>query len=947
MIKGYLALVLHAHLPYVRHPEQENVLEERWLYEAITDAYIPLLQVFQKLIQDGVDFHLTMSITPTLLSMLSDELLLNRYLKHIDSMIKLTEHEVERTKALPEFNHLAVSYLKRFNDVRSFYLGCDCDLIRALRELQESGYLEIITSAATHAFLPLVLSEEAIRAQVKTGIRFYEKLFYRSPRGIWLPECGFKPGLDKILKECGLQYFFTESHGVGNAQPAPVFGLLSPVLTPHGLAAFPRDVESSQQVWNAQIGYPGDYDYREYYRDIGFELDEETVASFIHPDGIRLNTGIKYFRITGHGEHKEPYNLDWAYAKAVRHAEHFLANRQKQVGYWAGRMGRQPVVSAPYDAELFGHWWYEGPLWLDQLLRKIHFDQEDIKTITPLEYLGLYKDYQVCELAMSSWGRNGYADVWLGEENDWIYPALHQAEKDLISFANNFVRPQSFESRVLNQMARELMLAQSSDWAFIMDNKTVVDYAVKRTKYHINRFNRLKVMIKLGEIDEKWLSTVEKIDNIFPDVDYRDYRSNYPVNRFLAKKKHPRVLMLSWEFPPLIVGGISRHVYDLSRYLVKNGWEVHVVTSETGDTPHTEMIEGVHVHRVHVIKPDGEEFLHWVFQLNLMMIDSVQMLVDSGLDFDLIHAHDWLVGDAARALKQRYGRPLIGTIHATEHGRNQGIHNDIQRNIHAQEWRLTYEARRVIVCSTYMKREVVDIFQLPSEKVDIIPNGIDVGSLCIQDTALDQYSKEPHARDHEQVILFFGRLVREKGVHTLIEAVPMILKECPDAKFIIVGKGPALPELERQAAKLGVGHKVLFTGFLTDEERNHLLNIASLSLFPSLYEPFGIAALEAMAARTPVVVSDVGGLGDIVQHGHNGLKMFPGDAASLSIQVIEIIKNKDLAYALADTARKEIGKFDWHHIAEQTIEVYLRVMDRETEKSALMQVATITDERLI
>ncbi|OPX86283.1 MAG: 1,4-alpha-glucan branching enzyme [Pelotomaculum sp. PtaB.Bin104] len=944
MSKGYLALVLHAHLPYVCHPERENALEERWLCEAITDTYIPLLKVFQGLIQDGADFHLTMSITPTLLSMLSDELLQKRYLKHINSLIKLAECEAERTKALPEFNQLAEGYLHRFNETRLFYLSHHCDLIRVFRELQDSGHLEIITSAATHAFLPFIRTEEAVRAQVKTAIRLHEKHFRRQPRGIWLPECAYRPGLDQILRECGLQFFFTEAHGVGCARPAPVFGLLSPVLTTSGVAAFPRDVDSSHEVWDARTGFPSDYDYREYYRDIGFDLPREIIGPFIHPDSIRLNTGIKYYRITGYGEHKEPYNPDWAFEKAARHAGHFLAGRQKQVEHWQERMGRQPLVCAPYDAELFGHWWYEGPLWLDLLLRKIHFDQDDIKTITPSEYLKLYADYQVCDLAMSTWGRHGYADVWLREENDWIYPALHQAEQVMIRLANRFTKSMHPENRLLNQMARELMLAQSSDWAFIMDNHTMVDYAVKRTKYHINRFNRLQRMIEQGEIDGEWLSTVEKLDNIFPEIDYRDYRSSYQVPRYLPMKKCPRVLMLSWEFPPLVIGGISRHVYDLSRYLARIGWEVHVVTSETGDTPHTELVEGVHVHRVHVLQPDGDEFLHWVFQLNLMMIDCVQLLADSGLEFELIHAHDWLVGDAARALKQRYGWPLVGTIHATEHGRNQGIYTAIQRNIHSQEWRLTYEAKRVIVCSTYMQREVIDIFQLPADKIDIIPNGVDVESLHLQAAGPGRRSQEPYAADHEQIILYFGRLVREKGVQTLIQAMPLILGECPDAKLVIIGQGPALPELESLTADLDLGHKILFTGYLSDEERNHLLGLAAVAVFPSLYEPFGIVALEAMAAGIPVVVSDVGGLGDIVRHGHNGLKMYPGDVTSLGSQVLEIIKNKDFARALADTATKEIGRFDWCHIAGQTIEVYLKAMDAGLKLSDLNREMAATGE---
>ncbi|GAX88925.1 glycoside hydrolase family 57 protein [Effusibacillus lacus] len=592
MAKGYLALVLHAHLPYVRHPESDKYLEERWLFEALTETYIPLLQVFRGLVRDGVDFRITISITPTLLSMLTDELLQQRYLQHLDRLIELADREVTRTSNSPDFNRLARHYADTFTSVRSFYLQNGCNPVTVFRDLQELGKLEIITSAATHAFLPLMMTEEAIRAQIRTGVDIYQSHFGRPPRGIWLPECGFMPGLDLILKECGIEYFFTDSHGVETGEPVPVFGTLSPVLTPHGVAAFPRDRESSQQVWSAREGYPGDYDYREYYRDIGFDLDFETVAPYIHPDGIRVNTGIKYFRITGGGEQKEPYNPDWAREKAARHAEHFLFNRQKQADHWAWHMGRKPVIVAPYDAELFGHWWYEGPVWLDMLLRKIHFDQDTVKTLTPSEYLELYFDYQVCRLPMSSWGRNGYADVWLRGENDWIYPALHQVEQRMVELANVHENPNPIAERALKQAARELMLAQSSDWAFIMDNKTMVEYAVKRTKQHVNRFTRLYEMLKSGIIDPDWLTQLEEIDNLFPGLDYRVYRSKQRIRQYHADPKRPRVMMLSWEFPPMTVGGLARHVYDLSRYLVRNGWEVHVVTAEIGESPHMKWWRG-------------------------------------------------------------------------------------------------------------------------------------------------------------------------------------------------------------------------------------------------------------------------------------------------------------------------------------------------------------------
>jgi 1,4-alpha-glucan branching enzyme len=934
--KGYLSIVLHAHMPFVRHPESEDYLEERWLYEAMTETYIPLLQMFQRLVKDRVDFRVTMSLTPTLLTMLTDELLQRRYLDHLHKLIDLAEKEVERTVDMPQFHDLAKMYHERFQEILYFYVHYRCNIVHAFRELQDYGYLELITSCATHAFLPLVMTEEAIRAQIVTAISMHEHHFGREPKGIWLPECGFVPELDQILKEYGIEYFFVDTKGVSTAEPKPLFGTFSPVLTPHGVAAFPRDEESSKQVWSSEEGYPGDFDYREYYRDIGFDLDFETVRPYIHPKGIRVNTGIKYFRITGKGNEKEPYRPDFARNKAAEHAANFLFNRTKQVEHWTAQLGRKPIIVSPYDAELFGHWWFEGPVFLEMLFRKLHFDQDVIKPVTPSEYLQLYTDYQVCKLQMSSWGRHGYADVWLRGENDWIYPALHMAEKRMNQLANQFSSPSFLELRTLNQAARELMLAQSSDWAFIMDGHTMVDYAVKRTKYHINRFTHLHKMLQDGEIDALWLEELEQIDNIFPQIDYQNYRSagraSYPV----SATGSPRILLLSWEFPPRTVGGLSRHVYDLSRYLVRNGCEVHVVTAEVEGYPDEEMIEGIHVHRVHVLSPDGGEFIHWVFQLNLAMIEFCQTLVDSGYCFDLIHAHDWLVGDVVKTLKELLCIPVIATIHATEHGRNHGIYTDLQRTIHGQEWRLTYEASRVIVCSSYMKSEVQEVFALPPEKIDVVPNGIDPELLHLK--GAEELRKHAYALDSERIVLYIGRLVREKGVHVLLAAAPEILEEFPDTKFVIVGKGPAMNDLQRQAEAIGISGHVLFTGFVDDERRNQLLHLADVAVFPSLYEPFGIVALEAMATGLSVVVSNVGGLADVIDHGRNGLKIYPNDAYSLATQVKQVLGNPEWSREMRETALQDILKYDWNRIAKRTIDIYHHVLstsDREINSREL------------
>jgi len=958
MTKGYFALVLHAHLPYVRHLESDRYLEERWLHEAITETYVPLLQVFQGLVNDGVDFAVTMTLTPTLVAMLQDPMLQSRYLAYIDNLVALAQKEVQRTVEDEDFQPLAEYYLRHFQDIRQFFLQYDGNLVQAFAQMQDTGHLEIITSAATHAFLPLVSTNEAIRAQIRTGVRVYTEAFHRKPRGIWLPECGYVPGLDSILREEGLEYFFTDTHGLTTALPRPVFGTLSPVLTPSGVAAFARDAECSKQVWSSKEGYPGDYDYREYYRDIGFDLDEDYIRDFIHPDGIRHNTGIKYYRITGANREKAPYNLEWARNKAASHAQHFVQSRVGQIDYWAGRMGRQPIVVAPFDAELFGHWWYEGPQWIDFLFRKMAFDQETVEAITPSRYLHLYEDYQTCHLQPSTWGRDGYADVWLQGNNDWIYPALHACEEDMIELANHFAErePSALQARALNQAARELMLAQSSDFAFIMDNQTMVDYAVRRTKVHVNRFQRLKSMLtddvetgmaQLGagtapsaeaHVDGAWLEWVEALDALFPSASYLDYawapewRNHAPSDGEAVARGNenkPRVLILSWEFPPMTVGGLSRHVYDLSRFLNRIGWEVHVVTTEIGEYPLYEVVEGVHVHRVHVLKPDGGEFVHWAFQLNLSMIEACHRLVRQ-VHFDVLHAHDWLVCYAAQELKQRFGLPLVATIHATEYGRNHGLATDLQRYIHHLEWTLTYESQRVILCSTYMREEVQGLFQLPPDKLAVIPNGVD--KAIIQMPPEIAADKSKYALPQEKIVLFIGRLVREKGVQVLLEAAPQILAGYPDAKFLIVGKGPAEAELRQRAAQLQLQDKFCFLGFVSDEQRNELLKLADIAVFPSLYEPFGIVALEAMATETPVVVSDVGGLADVVQHGRNGLKAYPGDSVSVATQVLALLHNPDWGRSLAEEGVKDLEKYDWHEIARQTVQIYQQAMGKPAER---------------
>jgi 1,4-alpha-glucan branching enzyme len=525
MEKGYLALVLHGHLPFVRHPEHDRFLEEDWLYEAITETYIPLINVFDGLVDDGVDFRLTMSLTPTLVSMLVDPLLQQRYLRHLGRLIELAEKEIERTRREPTFNTLARMYRDMFVNARYvFEEKYGRDLVAAFRKFQDLGKLEIITSAATHGFLPLMENARAVRAQLMVAVDHYTKHFGVQPRGIWLPECGYYEGLDEILQEAGIRYFFSDSHGLFHATPRPKYGVYAPVYCRSGVAAFGRDRESSKQVWSSIEGYPGDYDYRDFYRDAGFDLDFDYIRPYIHPDGIRVNLGIKYYRITGKSDHKEPYNRARALERAALHAGNFLFNREKQVEWLSGAFGdRKPIIVAPYDAELFGHWWFEGPDWINFLVRKAAFDQKTVRLITPTEYLAENPKCQVATPSRSSWGYKGYAEVWLDGPNDWIYPHLHKAADRMIELAQAHPLADGLLLRALNQAARELLLAQSSDWAFIMKTGSHVEYAVRRTKEHVLRFTKLYEDIRANSIDEGWLADLEHKDNIFPDIDYSVY----------------------------------------------------------------------------------------------------------------------------------------------------------------------------------------------------------------------------------------------------------------------------------------------------------------------------------------------------------------------------------------------------------------------------------------
>lgn len=387
--------------------------------------------------------------------------------------------------------------------------------------------------------------------------------------------------------------------------------------------------------------------------------------------------------------------------------------------------------------------------------------------------------------------------------------------------------------------------------------------------------------------------------------------------------------MLSWEYPPHLVGGISPHVHGLSGQLAERGVEVHVVTQGDCDCPDSEMeARGVHVHRVRPAEAD-DELLSRIESLNNAMARVGRRLIQ-GWKGDgsavVLHAHDWLTLRSAQALKHEFRIPLCATIHATESGRNGGLRSNLHHSIHEQEYWLTYEAWRVIVCSQHMRSEVQHLFGLPDDKIDAIPNGVDSETFVLDWTAAERRAWRARiARPDEQIVMYVGRFVREKGIHHLLEAAPSILASHPTAHFVIVGGGDRR-ELESFAQWTGIAEKVTFTGFLSQEELVRLYSVASCAAFPSLYEPFGIVALEAMAAGTPIVASDAGGLGEIVRHDKNGTSCHAGDSASLAWAIRAVLSDPHRARKLAGTAKEAVvDQYSWRIVADHTIKTYIKI----------------------
>jgi 1,4-alpha-glucan branching enzyme len=529
--KGYWSLVLHQHLPFVRHPEYRVSLEEQWFFEAVVSVYTQLINMFWRLERDKIDFRLTVSLTPSLLAMMQDPMLKKRASAHIDQCIALATRERDNSHGAP-YHDTVEHILHKFWVAKEVFDAYEGDLTRGYRDFQNLGKLEVITCPATHMLLPLYLHQpEAIRAELATACKQYERTFGRAPRGIWLPEHAFTPGLDKFLAEFGIKWFLVNANGMTEGDTRSQYGTNAPVITPNGVACFGIDQETRNTVWSRDGGYPGHPNYKEWYRDLGYESDWDYLPEYFKTANVRRNTGLKYYRITSKTSElgdKDYYKPLWAEGTVHEQAGQFVYYRGAQANHVNHTSGTKPHVLSAYDAELFGHWWEEGPLWLESVFRKLCCDQVEVRPVTPSEYLAEKPDHQKLMPGASSWGKKDYFQTWVdGREyqpNCWVYRHFFRLQDKMAELATKHLECEDeLVIRALNQAGRSLLLAVASDWGFLMETGQAVRYSEIQIVSHIARTKALLEQIEKGKIDENYLCTLESADTIFPyeDMDYK------------------------------------------------------------------------------------------------------------------------------------------------------------------------------------------------------------------------------------------------------------------------------------------------------------------------------------------------------------------------------------------------------------------------------------------
>ncbi|MDF1753481.1 MAG: DUF1957 domain-containing protein [Verrucomicrobiales bacterium] len=533
----YCSLVLHAHVPWVRNPEEERCLEEDWLFGAVAECYVPLLDMLYQLREDEVPMKVTINMSPPLLYMLRDRLMTRRALAYFDRTIKLCQDELERGESTG-FTDLAKFYLERFEGLRELYVDkFNCDLVGAFGDLHESGHVELTASAATHGVLPLLMKvPESVTSQIRVGLSEFEKTFGYRAKGFWLPECAFAPALSNLLVKEGIEWTLVEQHGLTHVNNGKKIFPHRPAKTIDGLRVFSRDNDASQHVWNAEEGYPADPRYRDYFRDIGIEAPMGLLEEYLDGSEIRRFTGLKFFRRTGSAmDKKEIYDLTLAHQALEENSVHFINSRGAQLASLDSQGIEQPIVVCAFDASLFGHWWFEGVEFLNRIFRKAA-ERSDFEFTTPSEYDAIATNLPQAMPVSSSWGEGGFFETWMSENNNWINADLYDRGTKLCRMVQTHQESREGMSqeridhreRCLRQLSRDLLMAQASDWGFLLNNEASHDYAEAKVRGYLDAFDVVwGICTSFGDIAP--LDELEKRYPIFADIEWDLFRPNVMV----------------------------------------------------------------------------------------------------------------------------------------------------------------------------------------------------------------------------------------------------------------------------------------------------------------------------------------------------------------------------------------------------------------------------------
>jgi 1,4-alpha-glucan branching enzyme len=518
-----LSFVLSGHAPFVRHPEALNPPQELWFFESLSETYIPLLEVFDKLDKDLVPFRMAISLSPTLCHMFNDEFLVQRYLEYTHKQIAFGAQELERTAGEPKLNSLVKIFYDRIAEKRGFFTNrCENNILKGFDYYQKKGRLEILSTAATYSFLPFYTGcPEAVQAQFEVAISVYRANFGRYPQGFWLPELGWNADLDSWLRAYNFAYTIVEPHALVYARPIAEKGSFFPARTPQGIIILGRDFYAAEDM----AGIVREPVFRYNRRDQGYELPTERLGPFLGSHGGRTCTGYKYWASGEDGSGMVLYDPETAQERAKTQAKLFLEARLSKLKSAAEIMDGPAISLCAFDADSFGRFWYEGPEFIETLLRE-GIKSEEVQFTTPAEYLCKLDSaaFQVVTPEFSSSGPNGYAETWLDASNDWVYRHTMRALERMAELVERFPNNTGLKERALNQAARELLLVLASDWSKMLYKQELPDYARGRIEGSLRNFTTIYEALGSNYISTEWLTQLEKRHNIFPNINYRVFR---------------------------------------------------------------------------------------------------------------------------------------------------------------------------------------------------------------------------------------------------------------------------------------------------------------------------------------------------------------------------------------------------------------------------------------